>query len=498
MDSKKLGTQRPLDNIQTIERIDFFVYGNNEVLRNSVIKSDPVGISIPEGYNNFEPVHGGVIDKRLGITDNYLTCDSCGENTIKCPGHFGHIKLVEAVFHIGYLQVIKSILSCVCIKCSKLLIYKNEQELSKIVKSKTGKKRFNLIRNVCKHVTYCQKDNFGCGAPVPKILVRKNYENIYVIAQTIRKVNEQEEGIMEGRKKIERILSPDMCYDILRNISDADCVIMGFDPKKSRPEDMIIKIFPVPPVQMRPSVKLGFLASATKDDHLTLKLADIVKTNQRLRKNKEAPNETGKNVHNNDISYLLQYHIATYFDNPPGPNRAEQRNGEPIKSLSERLKGKEGHIRGNMMGKRVDMSGRTVITSDPNINVNEVGIPLKIAMNLTFPEIVMSNNIEHLTQLVRNGWNKYPGANFVTQTTRNKNGTVTKRVTHLKYNKYPIRLQPGDVIDRHLINGDIVLFNRQPSLHKLSMMGHIVHVLPLTNLSTFRMNVSVTTPYNAD
>jgi DNA-directed RNA polymerase II subunit RPB1 len=320
-----------------------------------------------------------------------------------------------------------------------------------------------------------------------------------MVAQTIRKLNEQEEGLLEGRKKIERILTPDMCYDILRNISDKDCIVMGFDPKKSRPEDMIIKIFPVPPVPMRPSVKLGFLASATKDDHLTLKLADIVKTNQRLRKNKEAPGEAGKNVQNNDISYLLQYHVATYYDNQTSSlPRAEQRNGEPVKSLSERLKGKEGHIRGNMMGKRVDMSGRTVITSDPNINVNEVGIPLKIAMNLTFPEIVMENNMDYLTQLVRNGWNKYPGANFVSQLTRNNNGTLTKTITHLKYNKYPIKLKIGDVVDRHLINGDIVLFNRQPSLHKLSMMGHIVHVLPIASLSTFRMNVSVTTPYNAD
>lgn len=150
------------------------------------------------------------------------------------------------------------------------------------------------------------------------------------------------------------------------------------------------------------------------------------------------------------------------------------------------------------MGKRTDMSGRTVITSDPNIALNAVGIPLLIAKNLTYPEIVTKHNIKYLSQLVKNGRRSYPGANFVIQNAVDKEGNESRRIFHLKYVEKPVVLRPGDIVERHLINGDIVLFNRQPSLHKLSMMGHVAHILPNQNLLTFRVNVSVTDPYNAD
>ena len=162
------------------------------------------------------------------------------------------------------------------------------------------------------------------------------------------------------------------------------------------------------------------------------------------------------------------------------------------------MKGKEGRVRGNLMGKRVDMSARTVITSDPYIGLNEVGIPLIIARNLTYPEIVTKHNYEYLTQLVSNGRKKYPGANFVIKNIVDKDGGEAKHIFNLKYREKPIKLHLGDIVERHLVTGDIVLFNRQPSLHKMSMMGHRVHVINNPNLLTFRVNVSVTVPYNAD
>ena len=166
--------------------------------------------------------------------------------------------------------------------------------------------------------------------------------------------------------------------------------------------------------------------------------------------------------------------------------------------IRDRLRGKEGRIRGNLMGKRVDMSARTVITSDPNIALNEVGVPLIIAKNLTFDEIVTEHNIEYLTQLVKNGKRVYPGANFVIKHVIDAEGNESGHIYHLKYVDKPISLKPGDIVKRQLIDGDIVIFNRQPSLHKLSMMGHKCHVIPDNNLLTFRVNVSVTDPYNAD
>ena len=192
----------------------------------------------------------------------------------------------------------------------------------------------------------------------------------------------------------------------------------------------------------------------------------------------------------------MQYHVATMFDNGSLslPTNEQKIGGKPTKSISERLKGKTGRIRGNLMGKRVDYSARTVITSDPNIQIDELGVPLKIALNLTYPETVTSDNIENLTKLVKNGRNNYPGANYVTKKIKKYN---QKTIIDLKYSNN-INLEIGDIVDRHLINGDYVLFNRQPSLHKQSMMSHKISVINNFNLNTFRMHVSATPPYNAD
>ena len=172
----------------------------------------------------------------------------------------------------------------------------------------------------------------------------------------------------------------------------------------------------------------------------------------------------------------------------PGQPQALQRSGRPIKSIRARLKGKEGRIRGNLMGKRVDFSARTVITPDPNLSLDEVGVPRSIARPLTIPERVTNFNIDYLQGLVRVGPSEHPGARYVIR----EDG---QRID-LRYNRRgEISLQPGYIVERHINDRDIVLFNRQPSLHKMSMMDHRVWVMPF---STFRLNLSVTTPYNAD
>ena len=172
----------------------------------------------------------------------------------------------------------------------------------------------------------------------------------------------------------------------------------------------------------------------------------------------------------------------------PSIPTAQQKTGRPIRSLTERLKSKEGRIRGNLMGKRVDYSARSVITPDPNISIDELGVPLKIAMNMTYPEIVTKFNIEDMTQLVRNGPDVYPGAKHIKQV-----GQPTKRRKNL--DRASIVLREGDVVERHIRNGDYVLFNRQPSLHKLSMQSFRVRVMPY---QTFRLNVLTTPAFNAD
>ena len=190
-----------------------------------------------------------------------------------------------------------------------------------------------------------------------------------------------------------------------------------------------------------------------------------------------------------EYTNVLQYHIATLVDNQiPGVAPSAQRSGRPLKSIQQRIGSKEGRIRYNIQGKRVEFSARSVITPDPNISIDELGVPMEIATNLTFPERITQFNKTKLYKFVQNGADKWPGA----KTIMRKDG----RMISLKHvNTNEIVLYNGDVVNRHLIDGDIVLFNRQPTLHKMSMMAHRVKVLPY---KTFRLNVLVTRPYNAD
>ena len=482
------------EEIVNINKIQFCVFGNDEVKRYSVVNKDPYGINIPETYDSHEPKRGGLLDSRMGTTDYQLNCATCGLNSYDCPGHFGHTELAEPVFHYGFIDHVKNILSCVCIRCSKLLIYKNEREMNDILKNRVGKARFDEIKRLTGSITYCQNPDYSCGAPIPNIRVIES--EIQIIAET--KVDEGEEGTVvsnTGKQKIQEILRAEDCYNILKNISDVDCRIMGFDPKINRPENLVILSFPIPPVAIRPSIKRDTIASKTYEDSMTDKLVDVIKSNTRLRVNKEKSAILNEEFKYNDSHHkVLQYHVATYFNNETSMlQKSEQKTGGRLyKSVSERLKGKQGRIRGNLLGKRTNFSGRTVITSNPDIGTDELGVPLKLAMVLTFPEVVTPQNIGRLSKLVKNGRDNYPGANYVFPKGNNK------RPIDLRYRKKNIKIHYGDIIERHLVDGDYVLYNRQPSLHKLSMMGHRCVIFKDPELTTFGMNVSVTAPYNAD
>jgi DNA-directed RNA polymerase II subunit RPB1 len=182
--------------------------------------------------------------------------------------------------------------------------------------------------------------------------------------------------------------------------------------------------------------------------------------------------------------------VATLMDNEiQGQPTHKHRSGKPLKAIRARLRGKEGRLRGNLMGKRVDFSSRSVITPDPILKLDQLGVPVQIALNLTVPETVTAENIDEMKRLVHNGPNNWPGAKYIIRPDSHNVDLSSLR------NRSDAYLEPGYKVERHLKNDDYVIFNRQPSLHKMSLMGHRVKVLPY---STFRLNLSVTTPYNAD
>ena len=280
-------------------------------------------------------------------------------------------------------------------------------------------------------------------------------------------------------------------YQIFKKIKDEDVDFLGLSSKYSRPEWMIITSLAIPPPAVRPSIRQS--DNQRSEDDLTYGLAMIVKANKMLKNAIENNSSNKKNIDN--FLGNLQYNVSTYMDNeiPGVPQQTQRSTYRPLKAITQRLKGKEGRLRMNIMGKRVDYSARTVISVDPNLNIDEFGVPEKIAMNLTFPEIVNKYNIDKLRTMILNGPNKYPGAKTVTKGKYGNQRNISLK--HIDVVRVASELEIGDTVHRHLIDGDPCLFNRQPTLHKMSMMTHKIVILPY---STFRLNVTVCQPYNAD
>ena len=259
---------------------------------------------------------------------------------------------------------------------------------------------------------------------------------------------------------------------------------------------MVLTVLPVPPVTVRPSVTLQ--SGERSEDDLTHKLVDVIRINQRLQENRDAG---APQLIVEDLWELLQYHITTYLDNQTsGIPPARHRSGRPLKTLAQRLKGKEGRFRSNLSGKRVNFSARTVISPDPNLSINEIGVPIQIAKELTVPVKVTIHNIDWCKQIIKDRTKTpdtiddyTPSVNYVL---REINGMKQRvKVTERNADDVAEKLEVGSIIERQLMDGDLALFNRQPSLHRMSMMAHRVKVVPH---KTFRFNLSVCPPYNAD
>jgi len=417
-----------------------------------------------EGY----PVDGGLMDIRLGVIDPGLRCKTCGGKLKECTGHFGYIELARPVIHIKFVRQILDLLKSSCKHCGRILvpeenIGKYSAILDKVEKEEGFEARRKMVKSIA--AKYKLKEKCcHCDKKQGKIKIEKPY-------------NYYEDEIK---------LSPIEIRARLEKISDSDLKVFGFNAKSIRPEWMVMTVLAIPPVTMRPSITLE--SGERSEDDLTHKLGDVVRINQRLFEN---INAGAPEVIIEDLWDLLQYHITTYFDNavtqiPP----ARHRSGQVLKTLTDRIKSKEGRIRHNLAGKRTNFSARTVVSPDPMLKINEVGVPQDMANNLTVPERVTEWNFNYLKKFVENGPTKYPGANYVIRPDGKR-----KAITSETQEEILEELSVGFLVERHLIDGDIALFNRQPSLHRMSMMCHQVKVLPGR---TLRLNPLVCNPYNAD
>ena len=447
--------------------IQFSICSPEEIRKGSVVE-----ITSKDTYVNNKPAIGGLFDPRMGVLEAGLICPTDGLDYMQTPGYGGHIELARPVFYIQFLNHIMKWLNCVCFECSQLLISKKKYK--QVLKLK-GEARWKCAYGLCQKVKRCGDDNEnGCGNLQPTKYKKEGFATLVA------------EWKYKNFPETKIICTPELILKKFKRISDDDVTFMGYSPVFSRPEWMICQVMYVPPPAARPSVKHD--TQQRSEDDLTHILMSIIKTNKTLQE--KIQNNSSPDVIQN-CTNVLQYYVATIVDNNiPGVDSVAQRSGRPLKSIKERLNGKGGRMRGNLMAKRVDFSARSVITADPNISIRELGVPMKIAKNITKPVVVNKMNRAFLTQLVQNGPDVWPGAKMLEKPSGD--------MITLRYftDRNSIVLQEGDIVHRHMMNGDAILFNRQPTLHRMSMMCHIVRVMKQGD--TFRMNVADTKPYNAD
>ncbi|XVH32995.1 DNA-directed RNA polymerase subunit A' [Haloferacaceae archaeon DSL9] len=489
-----------------------------------------------DGY----PIDMGLMDPRLGVIDPGLECRTCGQHSGSCNGHFGHIELAAPVIHVGFTKLIRRLLRATCRHCGRLSLTEDEKAefLDRLQRTKElGDDPDTVLKaavrqarkaSTCPHcgepqadikhekpTTYYEVQNVLSGDYSEHIAAAMqpdpdDEDDVGVSPQALadktgmelERVNQVLAGEFrprkEDRRALERALDIDLTEedmnklmpsdirDWFEDIPDEDIEVLGIDSEHSRPEWMILTVLPVPPVTARPSITLD--NGQRSEDDLTHKLVDIIRINQRFMENREAG---APQLIIEDLWELLQYHVTTFIDNEiSGTPPARHRSGRPLKTLTQRLKGKEGRFRGSLSGKRVNFSARTVISPDPTLSLNEVGVPDRVATEMTITINVTERNLEDARQYVRNGPESHPGANYVMR----PDGRRLK-VTEKNCEELSEKVEVGWEVNRHLVDGDIVIFNRQPSLHRMSIMAHEVVVMPY---KTFRLNTVVCPPYNAD
>ncbi len=419
-------------------------------------KMSGIEIKSPETYDKDGfPMEGGLMDHHLGVINPGLRCKTCGNTMKRCPGHFGHIELVRPVCHSEFGKKIEILMNATCQGCGRIAI--PDDKLDQL-RAYIGDDTIDLEKKILVRTKKTKKCPH-CGAERKLVLLDKP-TNFYIEKDRIY---------------------PTQIREWLEKIPEKDVEMMGYLKSKIRPEWFVLTALSVPPINLRPSITLD--SGIKSEDDLTHKLVDIIRINMRLKDNIDAG---APQLIIEDLWDLLQYHVTTYFNNnTAGVPPAKHRSGRALRTLVQRLQGKKGRFRYNLTGKRVNFAARSIITPDPMLSINELGIPQEIADNMTVPEMATVPNLDDMKKLVTDDKVIY----VIRPDGMRKKLGETNKEDILK------ELAAGYKLERKLRNGDIVLFNRQPSLHRLSMMAHRAKIMPG---QTFRMNPIVCKPYNAD
>ncbi|KAL6268377.1 hypothetical protein P5V15_001510 [Pogonomyrmex californicus] len=452
------------------------------------------------------PAVHGALDRRMGVSSMGNECETCNKKLNECVGHFGYLDLQLPVFHIGYFRSIIQILQTICKRCAHVLLTLDERRFYSR-KLQNPNLEYLACKALRKQIWEKAKKKTECpnckanNGPVKKggflKIVHEQYKNLKETDPFIQEKLAELSPAIERDKEYKNIveqnyrcvfdqyLYPNVVQELFNRIPTGDMYLLLMNPECSTPVDLILTRMPVPPICIRPSV-LSDLKAGTNEDYLTTKLSELALINDVIRRQKGVTIQTYMEHWD-----FLQLHCGLYINSEMSGIPLHMQPKKFGRGIVQRLKGKQGRFRGNLSGKRVDFTSRTVISPDPNLRIDQVGVPMYVAMTLTYPERVTPSNIELMRKLVRNGPDIHPGANFI----QYKNSQDRRYLRYGDRKKVAQELQYGDIVERHLKDDDLVLFNRQPSLHKLSIMTHRTKVL---EHRTFRFNECVCTPYNSD
>ncbi|PHU11107.1 hypothetical protein BC332_18037 [Capsicum chinense] len=472
-----------------IKSIQFSLFSESEILKQAEVEVFKAAYY----ESTKKPIPNGLLDPHMGPPNKNGHCETCHGNFRECPGHYGYLVLALPVYNVGYLGTVVDILKCICKCCSSILL--NDKERREYLKNMRNPKTEFLKKSYlqkkvvqrCTAMTTGQKTVACSNCGYMNGMVKKG--QIKILHERGNRFLDEPNAAIAHKREIRSSVSvppeldPKTVYSLFKNMSDEDCELLYLS---DRPEKLLVTSIPVPPISIRPSVFVDGGTQSNEND-ISERLKKIIFANAGLLEEMSDPNPYSRSL---NLWINLQMEVAQYINSDVRGVPVQMQATTPLSGFTQRLKGKQGRFRGNLSGKRVEYTGRTVISPDPNLKITEVAIPILMARILTYPERVSQHNIEKLRQCVRNGPNKYPGAKFI----RHPDGTEISLMFSSR-KRHADELKFGYIVDRHLEDGDIVLFNRQPSLHRMSIMSHRARIMPWR---TLRFNESVCNPYNAD
>ena len=400
------------------------------------------------------PRPNGLFDKNMGVTEYDLQCGTCGKNKAECLGHFGKMPLPYPCINPLFIHYIRKWLQVICLSCGHLMITKEQLEI--------GHKLYgpNLLDKPVNLSITCPVDK------KPRYRIKGNNKMKTQFQMEAVSLTEAENAKEE--KNI--TLFPHHLVEIFSRLLNES--VSEFAAGETHPLKCIFQFLPILPPNARPDMRQIGNSRATNSDSITIALRAFINDYnmhaESIKRDQIASSARDIEKFNAELSAIL-------ISNP----------SQDQKAIGEKIKAKEGLLRANLIGKRVFGMARAVILGDPRLKLDQISIPKIFAKVLQITEVVQPFNKDRLQVYVING-TRYPGCS-----------EIKKKRNGMSYRPRPDTvLENGDIIQRDLIDGDIVEMNRQPSLTSSSITT--LKVLIKEDSWGLAMNDLICVLFNAD